>query len=421
MYGSLPFTLFATISGWKQVGPRANPYTGKSSEVMSARLAARARRHDRERINLYRNVLIRTVNGKLDNCTTLLEPEPIGVFIDSMANRDAACHASMTECEAASLMSEWPDLKISHPHDCIAAAKGKAAANKFKKRLGAKNVKNFERDAALADGALNPTAATTYRAVSARTNHLAQDRPDGTFSSKELCREFARPNTLSLQKLKRLGRYYAGKPRLVYKYEFAKEPTAEIDVFCDTDFAGCSQTRRSTSGGCALIGGRLIKHWSKTQPTTALSSSEAELVGIGQGMAQALGLQSHARDVSWELKINLHNDATAAIGIAKRRGLGKVRHLHTTDLWIQERVRSGDVNLVKVLGAEKPGDALTKYLDSASMDKALAKMNVEFMEGRAAIAPSAMGIQAVAQPESATSQCDLGLVVQATFRRAARH
>ena len=271
VYGSLPFTLFATNSGWKKVGPRANPYTGKSSEVMSARLAARARRHDRERINLYRNVMIRTVNGKLDNCATLLEPESIGVIPDSMANRDAPCHASMTKCEAASFMSESLDLEISHPHDCIAAAKGKAAANKFKKRLDAKKVKSFERDAALADGALNPTAATTYRAVSARTNHLAQDRPDGTFSSKELCREFARPNTLSLQKLKRLGRYYAGKPRLVYKYEFAKEPMAEIDVFCDTDFAGCSQTRRSTSGGCALIGGRLNKHWSKTQPTIALS------------------------------------------------------------------------------------------------------------------------------------------------------
>ena len=199
VYGSLPFTLFATISGWKKVGPRANPYTGKSSDVMSARLAARARRHDRERINLYRHVMIRTVNGKLDNCATLLEPESIGVFLDSMANRDAPCHASMTECEAASFMSESPDLEISHPLDCIAAVKGKAAANKFKKRLGAKKVKHFERDAALADGAVNPTAATTYRAVSARSNYLAQDWPDGTFSSKDFCREFPPPpKTLDL-------------------------------------------------------------------------------------------------------------------------------------------------------------------------------------------------------------------------------
>ena len=118
------------------------------------------------------------------------------------------------------------------------------------------------------------------------------------------------------------------------------------------------------------------------------------MVGIGQGIAQALGLQSLARDTNWELKVNVFSDATAAIGIAKRRGLGKVRHLHTIDLWIQERIRNGDVNLLKVLGTENPADALTKYLDPVSMNKAMEKTNVEFMEGRAAIAPAAMGIPA---------------------------
>ena len=288
-------------------------------------------------------------------------------------------------------MSELPDFEMSAAVDSIAVVKGKAA-NKFKKRLGSKKVKQFERDAAMADGELKAEAATNYRAVAARGNYLSQDRVDGSFSGKELCREFARPNTLSLQKLKRLGRYYVGKPRLVYKYAFGKGDADVLDVFVDTDFAGCSQTRRSTSGGCALVGGRLIKHWSKTQPTIALSSGEAELVGIGQGMAQALGLQSLARDMDWNLKLTVHSDATAAIGIAKRRGLGKVRHLHTTDLWIQETVRNGDVNLVKVLGTENPADALTKYLDPASMGRALAKMNCEFMEGRATSAPATMGL-----------------------------
>ena len=205
-------------------------------------------------------------------------------------------------------------------------------------------MKKFEKDAANSEGILNSQSATTFRAVSARGNYLAQDRPDGSYSSKELCREFAQPNALSLQKLKRLGRYYVGKPRLVYQFKFAKNPISHIDVFCDTDFAGCSQTRRSTSGGCALFGTHLVKHWSKTQPTIALSSGEAELIGIGQGSAQALGLQSLAADMHWTLQLNVHSDATAAIGIAKRRGLGKIRHLHTTDLWVQERVRSGDVN-----------------------------------------------------------------------------
>ena len=84
-------------------------------------------------------------------------------------------------------------------------SKSKSAA-KFKKRAGALAVKTSERNAAGADGVLNRQAATTYRAVSARANYLAADRADVSYSSKELCRDFATPNDNSLGKLKRLGR-----------------------------------------------------------------------------------------------------------------------------------------------------------------------------------------------------------------------
>ena len=90
-----------------------------------------------------------------------------------------------------------------------------------------------------------------------------------------------------------------------------------------------------------MVGQCLVKHWAKTQTTVSLSSGEAELQGIAAGAAQGLGLQSLMRDMGWEVKLRLHSDATAAIGMCKRKGLGKVRHLATTDLWIQEKVRSG--------------------------------------------------------------------------------
>ena len=347
IYGMLPYNLFATAAGWKVVGPRSNPFTGKSAEVMKARMMARARYYDRGKIDTYRNAMVRIVNGRLDGHSTLVEPEGVSALIDKKGLNASESSHELTAAQLVKTMSELPTV------DSIAAVKSKSPA-KYKKRLGAKQVKNFEKEAALADGLLKANAATTFRAVSARSNYLAQDRPDGTFSSKELCREFSRPNTMSLQKLKRLGRYYVGRPRLVYKFDFGEKASDVLDVFCDTDFAGCSQTRRSTSGGCALIGGKLIKHWSKTQPTIALSSGEAELVGIGQGIAQAMGLQSLAADMEWALNIRVHSDATAAIGIAKRRGLRKVRHLQTTDLWIQEKVHSGDVQLVKIKKKNQP-------------------------------------------------------------------
>jgi hypothetical protein len=127
-----------------------------------------------------------------------------------------------------------------------------------------------------------------------------------------------------------------------------------ISVYVDTDFASCKATRRSTSGGVALYGSHTIKHWSKTQTTVCLSSGEAELRGTGDGLAQAIGLQSIARDLGLTWRIDMHTDATAAIGIAHRRGMGKIKHLDVTDLWIQEKFISKLAYLHKVLGIENP-------------------------------------------------------------------
>ena len=140
-----------------------------------------------------------------------------------------------------------------------------------------------------------------------------------------------------------------------------------------------------------MIGNCFTKHWSKTQSTISRSSGEAELHGIAIGCAQGLGLQSLLRDIGWNLKLRIWSDATAAIGIARRKGLGKIRHLDCTDLWIQDQIRSKNIVLQKILGAENPADSLTKYVDKKVLDMALPKMNLVPTSGRPASAPVAMG------------------------------
>ena len=149
-----------------------------------------------------------------------------------------------------------------------------------------------------------------------------------------------------------------------------------------------------------MVGSCLVKHWSKTQSTIALSSGEAELGGIAKGMAESLGLQSICRDIGMELRIRVHSDATAAIGIAKRRGLGRIRHLHTADLCIQEKIRSGQIELVKIPGVENPANIFWKYVPKAIMDAALIRLSLVFLDGRSAIAPRIMGHGDVTTPHA---------------------
>ena len=181
-------------------------------------------------------------------------------------------------------------------------------------------------------------AATDYRALSARINYLASDRPDVAYPAKELCRDFSSPTQKSVERLKRAVRYLRHKPRLVWHFNF-QSPCKDLTVCVDTDFAGCTVTRRSTSGGAMFHGQHLLRHWSKTQSTVALSSAEAELTGICAGASQGIGMRSMMHDLGFTWDLTVRSDAAAAIGICKRRGLGKVRHLATADLWIHESWR----------------------------------------------------------------------------------
>ena len=109
-----------------------------------------------------------------------------------------------------------------------------------------------------------------------------------------------------------------------------------LDGYTDSDWAGDKTTRKSTSGGIAFLGGHCIKSWSSNQTIIALSSAEAELYALLKGASQTLGLKSMAADFRDELECGLWSDASAAIAISQRSGLGKLRHIQTQFLWLQE-------------------------------------------------------------------------------------
>ena len=80
----------------------------------------------------------------------------------------------------------------------------------------------------------------------------------------------------------------------------------------------------------------------------ALSSAEAELYAMVSAASEGLGAKAMGLDFGVDMTILLHVDASAAIGVAQRKGLGKIRHLDTQSLWVQDAVRQRRVDLIKV-------------------------------------------------------------------------
>ena len=224
--------------------------------------------------------------------------------------------------------------------------------------------------------------ATRFRGVAARCNYLSFDRPDIQYSTKEICREMSRPTTGSLRRLKRLGQYLKGKPRLVWRFDM-QYPCTTLDVYTDANWAGCRKSRKSTSGGTIMLGSHCLKTWSKTQAIVAKSSAEAELYGVVRGATEALGMSTLIKDLGSEVGVQMHVDATAAKGIIERQGLSKVRHIDTNVLWLQEVCARKVVPVTKVAGEDNTADLGTKHLSAAAIEKNVKKMNMEYQAGRA--------------------------------------
>ena len=168
----------------------------------------------------------------------------------------------------------------------------------------------------------------------------------------------ARPTASGMAKMKRLARYLLQHPQATIEYDGRGE--GGIQVYTDSDWAGCRKSRRSTSGGIMLVDGGCVKNWSSTQATIAQSSGEAEYYAVVRAAAEALGMKSIMMDLGWHADIRLWTDSSAAKSIASRVGLGKVRHMEVKFLWLQEVVKDKRVALRNIAGSRNPGDVLTK-------------------------------------------------------------
>ena len=133
-----------------------------------------------------------------------------------------------------------------------------------------------------------------------------------------------------------------------------------------------------------MRGTHYLKSWSSTHKNITLSSGEAELVAMVKATTEGIGMCQFLHDWSDEVEGTVFVDSSAALGTARRKGNGRLRHVRVGLLWIQELSEEGKIVYKKVDGKTNPADLMTKNLAGAAMEKHLGKMNVEIRSGRAA-------------------------------------
>ena len=326
------------------------------------------------------------LESKLEINSTILRDEPgmskevkilnrklcwhdgVGIFYEADQKH---AEAIVRETGASNLTS----LKIHMSKESKEEVRDKTDDIVEKRKLGKLGMK----EQPLVGQILRLVETTRYRALAATASFLAIDRGDIVYCAKELTRHMATSTTADWEKMVRLERYLKKRPRVQLWYKF-QETQCQPETFSDTDWARCRRTRRSTTGGYSVAGSHLIKMWCKTQAVVALSSAEAELYGFVRAAAETMGLISMYKDFGTHMDEVVLGDASAAFAIVARRGLGKLRHLDTNYLWIQEKVAKGDLNFKKVAGVDNGADLFTKALSWNEIQKHIHKLSSQFVQ-----------------------------------------
>ncbi len=100
-----------------------------------------------------------------------------------------------------------------------------------------------------------------------------------------------------------------------------------------------------------------------------------------------VGIKSSFRDVGLEIGVQVNTLCSAARSISSRRGAGRIRHAEMRDLWVQEKVRRGELLIIKVKGEDNVADGLTKHVDRTKLAKYMKDRGFTFRDGRHELCP----------------------------------
>ncbi|KAL6313445.1 hypothetical protein AAG906_004408 [Vitis piasezkii] len=106
-----------------------------------------------------------------------------------------------------------------------------------------------------------PIDPTRYRQLVGSFQYLTFTRPDIVHAVNKACQHFQAPTKADLRAVKRILRYLKGT--MEHGIRFFKQSSLRLTGFCDADWAGCTNTRRSTSGYCIFLGANCISWSSK--------------------------------------------------------------------------------------------------------------------------------------------------------------
>ena len=157
------------------------------------------------------------------------------------------------------------------------------------------------------------------------------------------------PRDTHLSAVKRILRYLRGTT----EHGLLLRPfvPSALCVYTDADWAGCPDTRKSTSGYAVFLGDNLVSWSSKRQNTVSRSSAEAEYRAVANGVAEACWLRQLLLELHCPLTRStlVYCDNVSAVYLSTNLVQHqRTKHVEIDLHFVRERVAVGDVRVLRI-------------------------------------------------------------------------
>ncbi|KAK1619722.1 hypothetical protein QYE76_025239 [Lolium multiflorum] len=218
---------------------------------------------------------------------------------------------------------------------------------------------------------------TEYRSLAGALQYLTLTRPDLSHAVQQICLFMHDPRDNHLQQVKRILRYVQGTSHL--GLQLRPSSTTDLTAYSDADWAGCPDTRKSTSGFCVFLGDNPVSWSSKRQSTVSRSSAEAEYRAVANCVAESVWLRQLLSELHQPVKkatVVYCDNISAVYMSANPVQHQRTKHIEIDLHFVRDRVALGEARVLHVPTSSQYADIFTKGLPSAVFQEFRSSLNV---------------------------------------------
>lgn len=207
-----------------------------------------------------------------------------------------------------------------------------------------------------------------------------QTRPDIAFATGYVARYASNPNRAHMDAVDRIFTYLKGDTRKGITY--SDKYGLHLKGFVDSDFAGCEDSRKSTTGWVFTLAGGPISWSSQRQKTVATSTMDAEYVACAEAAKEAVWIRNFINDLRIPGvhidTVPLYIDNNSALKLTRNPEFhSRSKHIDIKHHFIREKVEEGVINTQRVNTKDNLADVLTKALSGFVHKDLVERLNLQ--------------------------------------------